>query len=112
MKIAVIGSGLAGLTAGAFCAKAGHDVTIYEQHEKIGGITQTYEQDGFQWDWGQIFIPDLSEGEPGHSLLKRLGVSEMTKVNSSYRENNFPDFRIQRSPEYTVGNGGKSIFKT
>ena len=52
MKVAIIGSGLAGLTAGALCAQAGHDVAIYEQHDMIGGITATYEKDGFKWDWG------------------------------------------------------------
>lgn len=112
MKIAVIGSGLAGLTAGALCAKACHDVTIYEQHEKIGGITQTYEKDGYQWDWGQMLIPDLSEGEPGYSLLKRLGVSEMVRVKPSYRENYFPDFRIQRPPEYAGREWRKEYLKS
>ena len=92
MKIAIIGSGLAGLTAGALSAKAGHDVTIYEQHELIGGITQTYEKDGYKWDWGQMLIPDLSEGEPGRELLKKLGVSDMVQITPSYRENYFPDF--------------------
>ncbi|MHA1111491.1 MAG: NAD(P)-binding protein [Promethearchaeota archaeon] len=90
MKITVIGSGLAGLTAGALCAKAGHDVTIYGQHEKTGGIIQTNEKNGYRWDWGQMLIPDLCEGDPGHSLLKRLGISELVKVKPSYREDYFP----------------------
>ena len=31
MKVVIIGSGMSGLTAGAYLAKAGHSVTIYEQ---------------------------------------------------------------------------------
>ncbi len=31
MKVAIIGSGMAGLTAGAYMAREGHEVTVYEQ---------------------------------------------------------------------------------
>lgn len=37
-KIAIIGSGPAGLTCAAFLARKGFNVTIYEKHEKLGGI--------------------------------------------------------------------------
>ncbi len=37
-KVAVIGSGPAGLTAGYYLAKAGHGVTVYEQFSKAGGM--------------------------------------------------------------------------
>jgi all-trans-retinol 13,14-reductase len=100
MKVAVIGSGLSGLTAGALLAQAGHKVTIYEQHAAIGGVTATLEQDGFKWDWGQMLIPDLGEGEPGRRILKKLGVSDQVEVVKSYRGNVFPDFEIWRPEEY------------
>jgi formate dehydrogenase beta subunit len=37
-KVAIIGSGPAGLTAGYYLAKAGHSVTVYEQFSKAGGM--------------------------------------------------------------------------
>ena len=37
-KIAVIGSGPAGLTCATFLAKKGYKVTIYEKHDKMGGL--------------------------------------------------------------------------
>ncbi len=37
-RVAVIGGGPAGLTCAAFLAKEGIDVTIYEKHDKLGGI--------------------------------------------------------------------------
>jgi glutamate synthase (NADPH) small chain len=37
-KVAVIGSGPGGLTVAADCAKAGHDVTIFEAFHKNGGV--------------------------------------------------------------------------
>ena len=56
MKIAIIGSGLAGLTSAALLIKEGHAVAVYEQHEMIGGVTATIEKEGYKWDWGQISI--------------------------------------------------------
>ncbi|MDD7014164.1 MAG: NADPH-dependent glutamate synthase [Spirochaetales bacterium] len=38
-KVAVIGSGPAGLTVAADCRKAGHDVTVFEAFHKAGGVT-------------------------------------------------------------------------
>lgn len=37
-RIAIIGGGPSGITAAAFLARAGFKVTIYEKHEKLGGI--------------------------------------------------------------------------
>ncbi|MCJ7651294.1 MAG: oleate hydratase, partial [Candidatus Lokiarchaeota archaeon] len=100
MKIAVIGSGLAGLTSAALLIKEGHTVTVYEQHEKIGGVTATIERDGYKWDWGQMLVPDFGEGEPGRKILEKLGISEKVKALKSYRENYFPDFRISRPKDF------------
>jgi 2,4-dienoyl-CoA reductase (NADPH2) len=40
-KIMIVGAGLAGLQAGAVAAEKGHDVTIYEKKEKVGGQAAT-----------------------------------------------------------------------
>ncbi len=37
-KIAIVGSGPAGLSAADQLNKAGHNVTVYERHDKIGGL--------------------------------------------------------------------------
>lgn len=37
-KVAVVGSGPAGLTCAAFLARKGASVTIYEKHSKLGGL--------------------------------------------------------------------------
>lgn len=39
-KVAVIGGGPAGLTCAAFLARSGINVTIYEKHNKLGGILE------------------------------------------------------------------------
>ncbi|MBI1179422.1 MAG: glutamate synthase small subunit [Alphaproteobacteria bacterium] len=37
-KVAVVGSGPAGMAAAQQLARVGHDVTLYEKHKKIGGL--------------------------------------------------------------------------
>jgi NADH-quinone oxidoreductase subunit F len=37
-KLAIVGSGPAGLTAAYFLVRLGHEVTVYDEHEKAGGI--------------------------------------------------------------------------
>ena len=39
MKVIIIGSGIAGLTAAAYLVREGHNVVIYEQFSEIGGVT-------------------------------------------------------------------------
>ena len=56
MRAIVIGSGMSGLTAGAYLAQAGHGVTVYEQFSEPGGVTATLKRDGFGWDLGPLIL--------------------------------------------------------
>jgi len=38
MKVIIIGSGIAGLTAGTYLARNGHKIILYEQFPEIGGL--------------------------------------------------------------------------
>ena len=46
-KVAIIGSGVAGLTAAAYLQQDGHQTIVFEQYPEIGGVTATISQDGF-----------------------------------------------------------------
>jgi phytoene dehydrogenase-like protein len=111
MRVAVIGTGLAGLTATALLSRAGYAVTALEQHEQIGGVTATLERGGYRWDWGQMLVPDFGPGEPARQILDELGVSDEVRAVSGYRENYFPGFRIQRPPECLGVYWRKDYFK-
>ncbi|MCQ2561705.1 MAG: FAD-dependent oxidoreductase [Clostridia bacterium] len=37
-KVAIVGGGPGGLSAGYYLAQMGHDITVYEQREKLGGM--------------------------------------------------------------------------
>ncbi|MEJ7860603.1 MAG: phytoene desaturase [Pyrinomonadaceae bacterium] len=56
MKIIVIGSGFGGLTAAIRLQAQGHQVTIVEKRDKLGGRAYVYEQDGFVFDGGPTII--------------------------------------------------------
>ncbi len=56
MKIIVIGSGFGGLSAAIRLQANGHQVTIVEKRDKLGGRAYVYEQDGFKFDGGPTII--------------------------------------------------------
>ena len=63
-KIAVLGSGIAGLSCASFLAKEGHDVHIYEKNETIGGRARQFATDnGFVFDMGPswYWMPEVFE---------------------------------------------------
>lgn len=57
MKIAILGAGVSGLTAGRLLKDKGYDVTIYEKCEKPGGLAKSRITDGYIYDphGGHIF---------------------------------------------------------
>ena len=48
----VVGSGIGGLTTAALMAKAGKKVLVLEQHDRAGGCTHTFVEQGFEFDIG------------------------------------------------------------
>lgn len=51
-KIAVIGSGFAGLASAACLAQEGFDVTVFEKNDSPGGRARKFEAGGFVFDMG------------------------------------------------------------
>ena len=51
-KVIVIGSGFGGLAAAIRLAAKGHDVTIFEKRDKLGGRAYQYDINGFKFDGG------------------------------------------------------------
>src|SRR5210317_2613514 len=55
-EIVVVGAGFGGLSAAIRLASAGHQVTLIDKRDKLGGRGYQYEQDGFKFDGGPTVI--------------------------------------------------------
>jgi diapolycopene oxygenase len=56
MRVGVIGSGLAGLTAACTLAARGHEVEVFEKNEWLGGKAAQLREDGFRFDMGPTIL--------------------------------------------------------
>jgi all-trans-retinol 13,14-reductase len=100
MKIVIVGSGMAGLTAGAYLSLAGQPVTIFEQFPTPGGVTATVRQAGFGWDIGPLLVEGFAPGDKGRVILEELGVSEQVPSRHEDRGLSMPEFALWRPKEY------------
>jgi phytoene dehydrogenase-like protein len=69
--IAIIGSGIGGLTAGNLLARKGHKVTIFEAHSSPGGYTAGFRRNGFYFESGTLSFESSRLVFP---LMKEIGV--------------------------------------
>ena len=111
MKVIVIGSGLAGLTAASYMCREGHDVTIFEQFSEIGGVTATFHKDGYSWDLGPLLLEGLAPHEKLGKTLAELGISDKISIINEDRGQALPDFPIWHPKDYKGKYWRKDYFK-
>ncbi len=63
--VIVVGSGIGGLTAAAALSKSGRRVLVLEQHDRAGGLTQTFARQGWVFAPGVHYIGGVG-AQPGH----------------------------------------------
>jgi len=73
--VIIIGSGIGGLTCGAFLARQGMRVAVCEKHFQIGGYAQNFTRKGFTFD---SCVHSVSMADDGFicGLLTRLGIRD------------------------------------
>lgn len=113
-KIAIIGSGISGLTCAYSLTKANHDVTIYESDDYIGGHTHTvdahYQDEKARIDTGFIVFNDRTY--PNFiKLMDEIGVaSQPTEMSFSVR-NDFIDLEYNGNNLNTLFAQRRNLFR-
>lgn len=100
MKAIIIGSGMSGLTSGAYLAKAGYEVIVHEQFPTPGGVTVTVKQDGFGWDIGPLLLEGFAPGDKGRVILEELGVSDEVPSVHEDRGLSMQEFTLWKPDNY------------
>ncbi len=86
-KITIIGSGFSALAASCYLAKSGHEVTVFEKNDSIGGRARQLKRDGFTFDMGPswYWMPDVFERFFADFNKKTTDYYELIKLSPAYR---------------------------
>jgi phytoene dehydrogenase-like protein len=104
MHTAIIGGGLAGLTAAAYLARAGQRVTVFEKAQTIGGRARTETKQGFAFNFGPHA---LYRKGAGVKTLRELGVNFSGKIAGTDNA-----FAIDGGTKHTMPGGFVSLLTT
>lgn len=90
-KVVIVGAGPGGLSAAMLLAKNGHDVTIYEKQDYIGGRNSTFKLGDFSFELGPTFVmlPQVFEevfSLAGRKLSDYLDLKKLDPMYSLYFE--------------------------
>ena len=115
-KVAVIGGGLAGITASIALAETGADVTLLEARPRLGGATCSFSRDGLTVDTGQHIFLGCCSAYRG--LLDKLGMTghapmqdrfDVTVLAPGGRKGQAPPHRAAGPPAYAAGSRPLSV---
>ena len=74
----IVGSGIGGLTAATWLAKAGKKVAVFERHYVPGGLTHTFKRkQGFEWDVGVHYVGNMENGNYLQNLFNFISNNEL-----------------------------------
>jgi len=85
MKVAIIGAGYTGLAAGWELVKKGHEVTIFEAGDKVGGLAVGFKPKNWDWSLEIFYHHFFTNDEAIIKLAEEIGVKKIIstpKTNS------------------------------
>lgn len=85
-KVIVIGGGFSGLSAATHLAAEGHDVTLLEKNQTLGGRARKFEAEGFVYDMGPswYWMPDVFEDYFSRFGKKTSDYYDLKRLDPSY----------------------------
>ena len=78
--VIVIGSGIGGLTAGAYLAKSGFKVLIVERAKKVGGYCGSFTRNGFTFDEAVHYVNNLGPTGFLRAICHELNIEQILEV--------------------------------
>jgi phytoene dehydrogenase-like protein len=103
-RVVVVGGGLGGCASAARLAKLGHEVTLLERLDRVGGAVGFLERDGYRWDTGPTstalpaVLRDLFR-KSGRPLERELELVPLEPM----REHRFEDGSVLAMPSGSRG---------
>ena len=104
-RVVIVGGGYGGLASAVRLAKLGHDVTLLEASETLGGALTSISEDGFTWDAGPdaLLVPAVVRDlfrKSGRPLGPELGLEgdDGLVPLETVREHRFADRTVLRLP--------------
>ncbi len=82
MKVAIIGAGAAGLAAAWDLARAGHEVTIYEAEETVGGLAAGFGTPEWDWTLEKFYHHWFATDSDVMALLEEIGTADKLRFSS------------------------------
>src|SRR5512137_2962648 len=76
MKFAIIGAGFSGMAAAWDLRRAGHEVTIYEAANFVGGLASGFKEPGWEWSLEKFYHHWFASDKHMLGLIKELGWSD------------------------------------
>ncbi len=75
-KIAIIGAGISGLSAGIFARLNGFDTTLYEMRHRTGGVCSSWHRGGYYVNSSIHWLVGSAPGTDLYDMWHQLGVIE------------------------------------
>ena len=76
MKIGIIGAGAAGLAAAWDFAREGHDVTLYEAADRVGGLAAGFKDETWDWTLEKFYHHWFASDHDMLALADEMGVRD------------------------------------
>jgi len=75
MKVAIVGAGIAGLSAAYDFVRAGHQVVIYEADQQVGGLASGFKEAQWEWSVEKYYHHWFASDAHMLGLIEELGLS-------------------------------------
>ena len=104
MKVAIIGAGVSGLSAGCYLQMNGFNTEIFEMHSKSGGLCTSWKQGGYTFNGSLHWLMGSNESSQFYKLWSEL--IDMDSIDFYT-----PEVRLQIESSISRDRHGNNIFR-